>query len=321
MRRKKKLIHLLRHVDLRTIWGKGKILCPWHNDHTPSLHVYPDHVYCFACQTWGSGIDLLRAQGLTFAEAVQELEKYKGKRVRSEPVDTTPVPLEMVEQWHQHLMASPEARAWLEGRGLRRRIVKALMLGWTEGRCYSIPHFVNGQVENVKFRVHPDYLLDDEPKYASIPHKPFTKPYPYDYFLQHYGHSKVVFVTEGEFDAMLLLQEGLPAVSLPSGITHYLSRWTSFWSRFDYLFVVFDQDEAGCKAVEKLFAKTSKVGRSESEKLNVAHVEDVVWNPAWGKDVTEARDKLIPLLQELYAQAQYQHDWVRSGLVRHGKVF
>lgn len=28
---------------------EGKALCPWHDDHNPSMHVYADHVHCFSC--------------------------------------------------------------------------------------------------------------------------------------------------------------------------------------------------------------------------------------------------------------------------------
>src|SRR5262245_10355558 len=31
----------------------GKIRCPFHDDHTPSLHVYEDHYHCFVCGAHG----------------------------------------------------------------------------------------------------------------------------------------------------------------------------------------------------------------------------------------------------------------------------
>ena len=31
----------------------GKICCPFHDDTTPSLHIYPDHYHCFVCGAHG----------------------------------------------------------------------------------------------------------------------------------------------------------------------------------------------------------------------------------------------------------------------------
>lgn len=37
----------------------GMARCPFHEDHTPSLKLYPDHYYCFGCHAHGDVIDLL----------------------------------------------------------------------------------------------------------------------------------------------------------------------------------------------------------------------------------------------------------------------
>ena len=36
----------------------GMALCPFHDDHTPSLRLYDDHYYCFACHAHGDAVDL-----------------------------------------------------------------------------------------------------------------------------------------------------------------------------------------------------------------------------------------------------------------------
>lgn len=46
------------------LWGgdvprDGNIICPFHDDHAPSLHFYGDHFHCFSCGKTGSAIDLL----------------------------------------------------------------------------------------------------------------------------------------------------------------------------------------------------------------------------------------------------------------------
>jgi hypothetical protein len=38
----------------------GKVLCPFHDDHRPSCHIYTDHFYCFVCGAYGDHIDWAR---------------------------------------------------------------------------------------------------------------------------------------------------------------------------------------------------------------------------------------------------------------------
>ncbi|MFN9989188.1 MAG: CHC2 zinc finger domain-containing protein, partial [Cyanobacteriota bacterium] len=50
--------------------------CPWHDDHSPSLTINPqrNRVHCYVCDRGADAIGWLQdRQGLTFAEAVQEL--------------------------------------------------------------------------------------------------------------------------------------------------------------------------------------------------------------------------------------------------------
>ncbi len=53
------------NIDLReaaqhygiTVNRHGKVLCPFHDDHHPSLFIADDHYYCFACGEHGDVID------------------------------------------------------------------------------------------------------------------------------------------------------------------------------------------------------------------------------------------------------------------------
>jgi DNA polymerase I-like protein with 3'-5' exonuclease and polymerase domains len=56
----------------------GKVLCPFHDDHRPSCHIYADHFYCFVCGAHGDHIDWLReVEGLNFQEALDALADWK----------------------------------------------------------------------------------------------------------------------------------------------------------------------------------------------------------------------------------------------------
>jgi DNA polymerase len=69
-------------IPLAEITGDGKILCPFHDDTTPSLHIYPDHYHCFACDAHGDHIDwLMMVEGMTRDEAMDVLENWDGSRL------------------------------------------------------------------------------------------------------------------------------------------------------------------------------------------------------------------------------------------------
>ena len=52
----------------------GMALCPFHNDTHPSMKLYDDHFYCFACGAHGDVIDLAaKLLGVNFKEAVHQL--------------------------------------------------------------------------------------------------------------------------------------------------------------------------------------------------------------------------------------------------------
>lgn len=54
---------------------RGTTLCIFHDDHKPSLKIYPDnHVYCFSCMRRADVIDIYMAlNGCGFQEAVRKL--------------------------------------------------------------------------------------------------------------------------------------------------------------------------------------------------------------------------------------------------------
>jgi hypothetical protein len=52
----------------------GMVFCPFHNDDEPSMKLYDDHFYCFACGAHGDVIDLTsKLLGLNFTETIHRL--------------------------------------------------------------------------------------------------------------------------------------------------------------------------------------------------------------------------------------------------------
>jgi len=130
-----------RGVELKP-HGKDLIgLCPFHDDHQPSLVVTPSRGlwHCLgACSTGGSVIDwVMRAEGVSFRHAVELLRAGVpsaagapvGGPVKQSSVRRLPLPLDpeasdrdllrqVVAYYHDTLKASPEALAYLDTRGI-----------------------------------------------------------------------------------------------------------------------------------------------------------------------------------------------------------
>ena len=93
-----------RHYGLK-ISRSGMVHCPFHNDTNPSMKLYDDHFYCFACGAHGDVIDLTaKLLGMNFTEAVRRLAADFGigpnndPPMGSFPKDRTYVMPEQIEQ-------------------------------------------------------------------------------------------------------------------------------------------------------------------------------------------------------------------------------
>jgi hypothetical protein len=57
----------------------GKALCPFHQERTPSFHVFPDGYHCFGCGARGDHIDWLKEhEKLTTRQAIERLRELAG---------------------------------------------------------------------------------------------------------------------------------------------------------------------------------------------------------------------------------------------------
>jgi DNA primase catalytic core len=113
--------------------------CPFHDDKTPSLSITPEKNlwHCLgACQAGGGPIDwVMRANGVSFRHAVEllradaSLAAGTGEPVKLSRTRKLPPPVahsageqellnQVIDFYHQTLLASPEALAYLASRGL-----------------------------------------------------------------------------------------------------------------------------------------------------------------------------------------------------------
>ena len=129
------------------------MVCPFHDDHKPSCHIYHDHFYCFVCGANGDAITwLMEVEGLTYPEAREALETYEprahppdddGKTLRlalalwneAKPIagtlaeyyltgrhiDVAQLPADVPLRFHPHCMFGPKAPSLPAGAADRHR--------------------------------------------------------------------------------------------------------------------------------------------------------------------------------------------------------
>ena len=129
-----------QRVQLQRSGRSFKGNCPFHQERTPSFHVFPDRQTwrCFgACATGGDAVGfVMRSEGLEFREAIRQLAQQVGlpmpDRQGSRAEDPTFQMNEAACAFFQRTLASTQgsdARAYMERRGLDRAASDAFQIG------------------------------------------------------------------------------------------------------------------------------------------------------------------------------------------------
>lgn len=133
-------------VRLSRAGTSWKGLCPFHRERTPSFHVNQDRgtYYCFGCGAKGDAISFLQEfEGLSFVESLTRLAERAGvqfapeelgMRAPSVPKDRRERLLACLEAacaaYQRALIASPEASAYVQKRGLTDETVAKFRVGF-----------------------------------------------------------------------------------------------------------------------------------------------------------------------------------------------
>ncbi len=119
---------------------RGWALCPFHNDHHPSLHFHDGRYHCFACSASGSCIDLTaRLLGVDAAGAVRRLNADFGLNLALDVVPVRQQSLrqrhEAFERWRQQTLLDLNACIRIANRADMENLSdgEILAIGWREG--------------------------------------------------------------------------------------------------------------------------------------------------------------------------------------------
>ncbi len=132
------------YLALARVGSKYKALCPWHNDHNPSLEVNPERqsFKCWVCGVGGDVFDfVMNKERVEFPEALRMLAERAGIALESESSTATaargPSKTELYEvhAWAEEIFArelsvAATVQDYLDQRGLTRQSIERFRLGY-----------------------------------------------------------------------------------------------------------------------------------------------------------------------------------------------
>lgn len=216
-----------------------------------------------------------------------------------------------VAGWSSSLWSNEEA---LEGlmlrRGLYEETIKEFELGWdSEQHCYTIPvRDEQGDLSNIR-----RYTLNPAPgrrKIWSVTGMGTPTLYPFKVFDSE-PHS--VIICEGEFDALLSIQNGFPAVTRTGSATTWKAEWGAYF-KDRVVFLCHDMDHTGQDANRKV----SRALERAAKELHTILLPYPI-RPKHGKDLTDfwlefGPDEFKELIKAVSAEAQAEEaEVIRPG--------
>lgn len=140
--------------------------------------------------------------------------------------------------------AGKENRSYWYKRKLTDRTIDRYRLGFYNGWS-TIPLYLNDHLVNFQCR-------RDEPKKAIRLWYKEEHWQPVLLNVELLNLVDTVFITEGTVDALLLTQEGIPAVAQTAGAVYWSPFWYPYFSRIKKVYYIADNDEAGRKAAARV---------------------------------------------------------------------
>lgn len=234
--------------------GDLDLHCPIHGDkrRSATINFKTGEWYCNSCEDGGSISGLLARQDEWHPPPLIP-GGTTTKQGRNLPLPDSA----RLDGWQSALIGNESALEWLEAkRGISLETVQRYGLGW-DGRRWTMPVYDEaGVLRNVRC-----YSNTLEPKILNWPgHGSPPRLYPMAVLL---NDPKVVVLCEGEFDALLANQQGIPAVTGTSGVKN-IGKWRDNWSEWfkdKSVYVCFDQDHDGDINARRVIKKLERYAK------------------------------------------------------------
>lgn len=231
----------------------GKIPCPFHDDDTPSLHIYDTRWYAYCCGRHGDVFDLLVALVPEIESAGQAYAFLHGRfDIKDRPVIQTP--MREIKDFRKEFLNKSlpkldHAHVLMKAKGWHRLFSTQDLWEWgvrANPVQLLIPHENDGWIVGVKTR-----KLATGEKGAWKGSTFTTQPYqPREWNPE----PEITVICEGESDAWALCayyaDEPMNVLALPSGAHSWRSEWRDRWVRSSEVWLFLDNDRAGDEAEE-----------------------------------------------------------------------
>src|SRR5215217_6085217 len=256
---------------------RARCVAPDHPDNLPSMHLYDDHVHCFACgfhgdvvDVWAAmsgfdrpveaALDLAREFGVSLPELSEEVRQKAAERREAEARHQS-----VAKASHRALERHAGVREWWEKRGFGDELQKRFVLGANkDGTEAVIPFWSRGRVLFLIRR-----KLQGEPKYILPSSEELPEGYKPLFIPGSLGCE--IFIVEGFIDALAVAATGRSAVAVGG-------TWISDEQKVDLrrllpeegrLYCLTDNDDSGVEAARawgrEFFPKAFVCGSSYGE--------------------------------------------------------
>lgn len=226
--------------------------CPYHGDtrRSAGLNVEDGRFRCQGC-----------GEVKTIEQLIKDREDWNVPTTASNRGTSSGQPKEeinesVIEGWHSALLSnSKRLNALMRRRGLSINTVIAYELGWdSKNEAYTIPvRDSAGTVMNVR-RYQLD-VPDDRRKIWSVEGMGTPTLYPVDQL-----DNMSIVVCEGEMDALLTIQNGIPAITRTGAADVWRSEWSHAFAGKN-VYVCHDADTKGVSANRKIESALRQLAR------------------------------------------------------------
>lgn len=233
--------------------GEVCISNPFRHDPNPSMHINLDtgQFNDFGSDLKGDAYALyIEMHDADYSGAKRAVDDCVAGRLWVKPIDEA-----LVDSWHSELMSNIPVRAYLtKDRGISVSTLKTYKIGW-DGERYTIPiRNSYGICVNVR-RYLPHAQGADKMISYSVPGPDgrafsgwgMNRLFP----LSVLEASDTIILHEGEWDTLIQLSKGLPAVTTTAGAGSWSKQWTAKFTG-KTVYVCYDADEPGQKGARKV---------------------------------------------------------------------
>jgi DNA primase len=266
---------VLDHYGLKA--NPSKILCcPFHNDKTPSMQVYPETntVHCFSsnCKLHGRAIDvidfIMYMEGITKHEAIMKAKELIGYSEPSQPFE------KLFKVFQSNLKRNEKAQAYLKERSIEKAEV-----GFNDTTWESLKQCVIFSLRDKKGKIvslygRSIYNNTEQRHFYTRNRKGLYPNYPK-------ADTKQLILTEAIIDAATLQLSGLKTnYSILScygtnGFTVEHEQAIKELKQLEEIIIFFDGDEAGREGSKRIAEKLSTIFKGKLSMVNTPEGEDV----------------------------------------------